>query len=338
MANPSSEFSAAGQRRKGPLRVLRILAVYSILFALLYFALRNAPFAEIWNALKNLKLWQICLILLINAFVIVCMTARWWIIVRAENPSMPFWPMVRYRLSVFGLSYFTPGPQVGGELLQVIYLQRNHGITFARATSAVIMDKLLEFLVNFVLIGVGAWAIVRVGLISGSGIRLTLSLIGLGILLALPLAYIILLYKGIHPLAKILKPLVKKKNKAARLVIVAEQMASIFCRKHTSAMFLAILASFAALAGIATEYYLMVSFLGMDINAVEVFAALTAMQIAFLMPLPGGLGALEASQVFALGAFGQPASAAISLTLLMRARDILNGGIGLLLAGRGIAK
>jgi len=56
------------------------------------------------------------------------------------------------------------------------------------------------------------------------------------------------------------------------------------------------------------------------------------------MPLPGGLGALEASQVFALGAFGQPASAAISLTLLMRARDTLNGGIGLLLAGRGIAK
>lgn len=335
MANPSSEISAAGQRRKGSLRVF---AVYSILLILLYLALRNAPFAEIWNTLTKLRLWQICSILFINAFVIVCMTARWWIIVRAENPSMPFLPMVRYRLSVFGLSYFTPGPQVGGEPLQVIYLQRNHGITFARATSAVIMDKLLEFLVNFVLIGVGAWAIVKVGLISGNGIRLTLSLIGLGALLILPLAYIILLHMGIHPLAKILKPLVKKTSKATRLIVVAEQMASIFCRKHVRSMFLAIMVSFAALAGIALEYYLMVSFLGMNINAIQVFAALTAMQIAFLMPLPGGLGALEASQVFALGAFGQPASAAISLTLLMRARDTLNGGIGLLLAGRGIAK
>ena len=103
-------------------------------------------------------------------------------------------------------------------------------------------------------------------------------------------------------------------------------------------MFLAIMVSFAAIAGIATEYFLMVSFLGMNINIVQIFAALTAMQMAFLIPLPGGLGALEASQVFALGAFGQPASAAIGLTLLMRARDILNGGIGLLLAGRGIAK
>ncbi len=328
------------ERARVRVKFFRAFAVYSILLILLYFALRNAPFTEIWNTLTKLKLWQISSILLINAFVILCMTARWWIIVRAENPSMPFLPMVRYRLSVFGLSYFTPGPQVGGEPLQIIYLQRNHGISFARATSAVIMDKLLEFLANFTLIGVGAWAIVRVGLISGSGIRLTLSLIGLGALLILPLAYIIVLYKGIHPIAKILhnQPFIKKQNKAARLIIIAEQMASIFCRKHVRTMFLAIAISFAAIAGIALEYFLMVSFLGMRINAIQIFAALTAMQIAFLMPLPGGLGALEASQVFALGAFGQPASAAISLTLLMRARDILNGGIGLLLAGRGIAK
>lgn len=338
----SDAVSPLSQRERARVRAkfLRVFAIYSILLILLYFALRNAPFAEIWNALKNLKLWQIGLILLLNAFVIVCMTARWWIIVRAENPSMPFLPMIRYRLSVFGLSYFTPGPQVGGEPLQIIYLQRNHGISFARATSAVIMDKLLEFIVNFVLIGVGAWAIVRVGLISGNGIRLTLSLIVVGILLALPLAYNILLYKGIRPIAKILhsKLFIQKKSRATRLMVVAEQMASIFCRRHSRAMFLAIFFSFATIAGIATEYYLMVSFLGMNINAVQIFAALTAMQIAFLMPLPGGLGALEASQVFALGAFGQPASAAISLTLLMRARDILNGGIGLLLAGRGIAK
>ena len=337
MANLSSSNSSLPIQKKS---WQVTIAIYAVLSALLYFALRNAPFAEIWNALANLKLWQIVLILLINAFVIVCMTARWWIIVRAENPSVPFLPLIGYRLSVFAVSYFTFGPQVGGEPLQALYLQRRHGLTFARATSAVIMDKLIEFLVNFVLIGIGAWAIVRVGLFSENGSRLTLSLIGLGALLILPLVYTILLYNGILPIAKILNHLsfIQKKSKATRLIVVAEQMASIFCRKHMRAMFTAIFVSFAAIAGIALEYYLMVSFLGMNISVVQIFAALTAMQIAFLMPLPGGLGALEASQVFALGAFGQPASAAISLTLLMRARDILNGGIGLLLAGRGIAK
>ena len=318
------------------LRLLWLL----VLVILLYLALRNAPLADIGDALKSLQPSQIAIIFLINAVVISLMTARWWIIVRAENSSVPFLPLVGYRLSVFGLSYFTPGPQVGGEPLQVIYLQRNHGLSFARATSAVIMDKLLEFLVNFILIGIGAWAIVRVGLVSESGNRLTLSLIGLVVLPVWPIVHIILLYNGILPISRILlrQPFLPKDPTSIRLVIVAERMASAFCRKHLRAMFLAIGVSLLSILGIVTEYYLMVTFLGMSINAIQIFAALTAMQVAFLMPLPGGLGALEASQVFALGAFGQPASAAISLTLLMRARDILNGGIGLLLAGRRIEK
>jgi glycosyltransferase 2 family protein len=153
----SSEGGSGWKFRRSVLRFGWLL----VLGVLLYFALRNAPLIEIWNTLKTLKASQVALILVINAFVIGLMTARWWIIVRAENPSVPFLPLVGYRLSVFGLSYFTPGPQVGGEPLQVIYLQKNHGLSFARATSAVIMDKLLEFLVNFILIGVGAWAIVR---------------------------------------------------------------------------------------------------------------------------------------------------------------------------------
>ena len=313
---------------------------FPVLAALLYFALRNAPLLEIWQTLKQLTFQQIAIILFLNALVITLMTARWWIIVRAENPSVPFIPLIGYRLSVFGLSYFTPGPQVGGEPLQVIYLQKNHGLSFARATSAVIMDKLLEFLANFILIGVGAWAIVRVGLISGTGIRLNLSLIALAILLTWPVVHIILLYNRIMPISRILlrQPFIRKDHSGIRLIIVSERMVSVFCRKHVRAMMIAVVVSLLSLLGIALEYYLMVSFLGMSINIVQIFAALTAMQVAFLMPLPGGLGALEASQVFALGAFGQPASAAISLTLLMRGRDILNGGIGLLLAGRRTGK
>lgn len=311
-----------------------------LLTSLLYFALRNAPLPEIWNVLKQLRLWQIGVLFVLNTAVITLMTARWWVIVHAENPSVPFLPLIGYRLAVFGLSYFTPGPQVGGEPLQVLYLQRRYGLTLARATSAVIMDKLLEFLVNFLLLGIGAWAVIRVGLISNSGASLNLSLIGLATVLAWPLVHIILLYHGRLPVSSILRsqPFIPQKNKGIRLVKVAERLASAFCRRQLRAMSVSILFSALALAGIAMEYYLMVSFLGMRLNAVEVFAALTAMQVSFLFPLPAGLGALEASQVLALGAFGQPVSAAISLTLLIRGRDILTGGLGLLLASRGVDK
>ena len=197
------------------------------------------------------------------------------------------------------------------------------------------MDKLLEFLVNFMLLAIGMWAIFKVGLIPDNGGNSVLSLIGLAILLMWPLVHIILLYKGRYPISAVIKkqPFISGKHKIIRLIIVSERMAASFCRRHLSAMLWAIGVTILSVIGIVAEYALMLKFLGMQLSTIQVFAALTALQLAFLMPLPGGLGALEASQVFALGAFGQPASAAISLTLLQRARDILNGGLGLLLAG-----
>ena len=155
--------------RKKYIRALRTFAIYGMLGLLLWWALRTVPLNEIWDALKQLRFWQIGVLLLLNVLVLIAMTARWWAILRVEYPNIPFLKLVRYRLVVFGLSYFTPGPQVGGEPLQVIYLQRNHSVTFARATAAVIMDKLLEFLANFILLGIGLTAAVRVGLVSRGG-------------------------------------------------------------------------------------------------------------------------------------------------------------------------
>jgi uncharacterized protein (TIRG00374 family) len=306
---------------------------------LLWWALRKAPLKDIWHALTVLRWWQIIFLLGINVMVIALITARWWLIARTVKPGVPFLPLVWYRLAVFGLSYFTPGPQVGGEPLQVIYLHRNHGFTYARATSTVIMDKLVEFLTNFVLLAVGIWAVFQVGLLSIYERPSEYWLIALAILLIWPFLHIILLYRKILPITIILKaiPFLSKKSKAIRMIYVSERLAAVFCRLHTRALLVSIGISIVALIGIIAEYFLMARFLGIKLSTIELFAALTFLQLAFLVPLPGGLGALEASQVFALGMFGQPAAVAISLTMLQRVRDVLNGGLGLLIAAKDVA-
>ncbi|GAB4503317.1 MAG: hypothetical protein Fur0043_03090 [Anaerolineales bacterium] len=320
-------------------RILLSTLLYTALIGLLWWALRSVPLTDIWVVLKQLRFWQIGILLALNVLVILAMTARWWLIVRAEKPNAPFWLLVGYRLSAFGLSYFTPGPQVGGEPWQVIALQKNHAISYARATAAVIMDKLIEFLVNFLLLAVGAWAILRVELIPYNGSNPLVSLIVPGVVLIWPLVHIVLMYHHILPLSLVLRalPFPLKRSRPMRLLFASERLAANFCQRHLGALLGAAGVSLLAVLGIVVEYALMVSFLGMRLTAWQTLAALTALQLAFLMPLPGGLGAMEASQVFALGFFGQPASAAIGLTLLQRARDLLNGGLGLLLAGRGFA-
>ena len=86
------------------------------------------------------------------------------------------------------------------------------------------------------------------------------------------------------------------------------------------------------------EFALIVKFLNIELSLWQIIAAWTAGWLALLVPVPGGLGALEASEVFALGIFGVPAALAIGVTLVMRGRDLLIGGLGLLLASRALEK
>jgi uncharacterized protein (TIRG00374 family) len=319
-ASPLSLWERA--RVRGNIRLLRSIVIYTILGLLL----------------RQLKLWQLGTLLGLNVLVLAAMTARWWVILQTDNPSIPFLQLVRYRLAVFGLSYFTPGPQVGGEPLQVIYLQRDHGVTFARATAAVIMDKLLEFLANFILLAIGLTAAVRVGLITRSSTQALGSLVPLAAILLWPLIHLVLLYRGKYPLSALVRAAFSstKKQKWMRLVVVSERMAGGFTRRHPRALLAALGFSLLAWAGMATEYFMMAGFLQAQLTGEQTLAALTAALFAFLMPLPGGLGALEASQVYVMTAFGHTAAIGIGISLLMRARDILNGGLGLLLASRGI--
>jgi uncharacterized protein (TIRG00374 family) len=311
---------------------LRGLLVYSLLAALLYFALRNAPLAEIWEALRKLQIWQELALLFINAIIYVFITLRWWLIVRAEYKNIAYLPLLATRIAVFGVSYFTLGPQVGGEPLQVLYLQRNYGMSYTHAASTVIMDKLLEFLANFALFMVGMTAIFEAGILSANRDNLSAGLVALAVLLAAPPIHIVMLYRGVYPISAILKKI--SNNKMARFISAAERMAGRFCQRHLSSLIAATLVSILAATGMVMEFFLITSFLEIDLSFWQTIAAWTAGWLAFLAPLPGGLGALEASQVFALGAFGISAASAISVTLLIRARDLLIGGLGLLLAGR----
>lgn len=326
----------AGPKRITPVRLFWL----ALLAALLYWALRNAPLGEIWESLQLLQAWQLLALLALNAVIFVLITARWWLIVRADARRVPFLPLVAYRLAAFGMSYFTPGPQVGGEPLQILYLKNAYGLTAARATAAVVMDKLLEFLANFLFLALGLFAVAQSGMLGGFAPPAWVAA-PLALLLLWPLLHISLLYQRRHPLSALIRPIYKtlanRRQFPAietflRLVIVSEHLAALFTRRRFGAMLAATGVSLLSWALMVLEYQWMLTFLAADLSLSQTLAALTVVRLSFLAPLPAGLGALEASQVFAATAFGLPAALGISLSLLMRGRDILIGGLGLLIA------
>jgi hypothetical protein len=197
------------------------------------------------------------------------------------------------------------------------------------------MDKLLEFLIDFILLPLGLSAIFKVGVLAENGSSFSWELAGLFLLVLWPPIHILLLYHHQYPITALLRtfPFISRKAKIPRFLHAAEWLAGDFCRRHLPNLMGALGVSLLAGAGMVGEYALMASFLGITLPFWRIVAGWAAAWLSFLMPLPGGLGALEASQVFVLGRFGVHNATAISMILLMRGRDLLIGGIGLLIAG-----
>ncbi|MGH2606172.1 MAG: lysylphosphatidylglycerol synthase domain-containing protein, partial [Anaerolineales bacterium] len=118
---------------------------------------------------------------------------------------------------------------------------------------------------------------------------------------------------------------------AARVAGEAEAAVVDFCRRSPIGLGYGLLFSALSWAVLLGEYGLMLTFLGIPPDWTGTVAALTAGRLAMLVPLPGALGALEASQVLAVSALGYRPAQGAGLALLIRARDVLFGVTGLAL-------
>ncbi len=334
----SEAFSVTPVLKAPPRRSVRRRLVRGgllvLLAALLYFALSKAPISEIVQALAALQWWQMALVLGLNGVIYALISCRWWLVVHAENRRIRYLPMIPVRVSVFGVSYFTLGPQVGGEPLQVFYLQKTYGLSYTRAAASVVMDKLFELLGNFVLLSFGFAAVLHSGLLSAASLGSRIVLGALGLLVSWPLVHIVLLYRRIYPLSAALHLLGprNRQRKAVRFARAAEHLAGQFCQRHPRTMIAGLFVSLLAAVVTVSEYALITSFVHIHLPFWKLITAWTTGWLSFLMPLPGGLGALEASQVSVLGLFGISAAAALSVVLVMRGRDLVIGSLGLVLA------
>jgi glycosyltransferase 2 family protein len=325
MASDSPDGRAnRGGRLTGRLAGLLVLAGL-----LLWWTLRQVPLAGAARLLKDLPLPGVLAWLAFNALILAAFAGRWALILRAAGHRPPYAALAIYRVAAFGVSYFTPGPHFGGEPLQVYLTRRDHGVPGSTAAAAVALDKLFELLANFSFLAFG------LGVAAAYGLSLETPGRGLlgaaGGLFVLPLAYLLVLRGGRSPLGGLLSRLAPLRKWAPAL-LGAEAQAAAFMRgpKLTGVL----LASVLLWAAMIAEFALALSLFGLRLTWWQVVGLLTAARLALLAPTPGALGALEASQVLAVGALGLDPAYGLGLSLLVRGRDAAAGLFGLALAGR----
>jgi len=306
------------------------LTVIALLLAilLLWLALRGVPLQDVAKVLAGLQAWQVATILLLNSGIVLLFALRWWLIIRAQGYGVPYLAAARYYLAGFAISYLTPGQHFGGEPVQVWFLRERHKVAGSQALASVALDRGITFLSNFAVLAAGIALILGSGLLDILSLRQALTASVTFVLF--PVLYFVLLSFGALPFA-----LIFAKVKIGFVVGLrrAEEQLSDLVRKKPILFVQGLFLSALIWAVLFLEFWLMIYFLGLTVNAMQLVTLVVAGRLALWVPTPGALGALEASQVLAMQALGFDPAYGLGLGLLIRARDILFALAGLLLGG-----
>jgi uncharacterized protein (TIRG00374 family) len=317
---------------KSNLRRLLILVLWVLALALLWFVLRDTPLAGIVETIQKLRVWQILVLVLLNALIILLISTRWHLILKTLKQPVPFISLTGYRLAGFALSYFTPGTQFGGEPLQVLLLQQRHKVSSPVAVSSVYLDKLLEVLSNFTFLVIGLFVLFQHGLISK--LPNTWLAVLIPVVLLFPAAHLIALWRGRRPLGALIRkmcqifPRVRLFCRIHDSVYQAEEEIMIFSRQKPLVLIHSLAISTLVWAMMILEFGLVYRFLGARFSLMEVIIAMVLARFSFLVPVPAGLGALEGSQVLAMELLGVNPATGVAACLWIRLRDITLGLIG----------
>lgn len=311
----------------------RLLIWLLLPFAIWWFG-RDVAFTEWQRLIRSIDPALLVLLVIINLVALFSISARWWLVLRAMGWRLPYLAVLRYRMAAFSVSYFTPGSQFGGEPLQVYLLETQHSITRSSALASVTVEKLFELLANFTFLAVGLTLMLQSRLFAGAAP--ILAVIWTGVLLVLPLGYLVLLGLDRRPFEWLLSRLPDRLQTARLLqqtrLLAAETeiLAARWVRQSPRRVIGVMLVSLWFWLLTVAEYWLALHVLGATLSLPQTILALTAARIAFLMPVPGGLGALEAGQVLAMQVLGFNPALGIAVSLWIRVRDLSLGALGMI--------
>jgi uncharacterized protein (TIRG00374 family) len=287
------------------------------------------------RALSPLLRWHaghLAVLFIVNAAIIWAMSLRWQLILRRSGYHIGIQVLAAYRVGANAISYLTPGPQFGGEPFQVGVLIQRHNTVAQDAAASVAVDRLIELCINCIILLVGLLFLLQARLLAATASIDTIA--GIMLLILLTGSILLALAIGKTPLSYWLDAICKRFGKRSGLagastwLQTAERRTGEMLRQPPRVLMLYIGASLVQWTVMIGEFWLIYFVCGLPLSPVHLIGVVLAARLAFLLPLPGALGALESSQVLMLSTFALDPSIGLSVCLVMRARDLLLVGVG----------
>lgn len=317
------------------------LLLWLVALGLGAWTLAQLPLAEISTSIRSLSAAQWIFWLGLNGVIILVLGLRWQLLTIALAAPIRFLKLLAIRQAGQAVSFITPGPQFGGEPLQVYWLYK-YGMPLRKALLALGLDRFFELWVNFSVLLL-AVLLLLAGIGDNNAINNSENSIGdwqtmmvpLLIFLGLMVSLAWVLIKQPQWINDRLERIAARWQHNHRLNNINQHWQSLgddlryALRTQKLRFLLAILLSLLGWAGLLAELYLILHYVGIEADLRSFLIILVAMRMALLLPMPGGVGTIEASVLWSFHTLNLPASAALGLIALMRVRDAIVLLIGL---------
>ncbi|MDD9894253.1 MAG: lysylphosphatidylglycerol synthase transmembrane domain-containing protein [Gammaproteobacteria bacterium] len=307
----------------------KLLPLFSwiVALALAIWILSFLPLDAVLQSLTAISFSDWFLWIGLNIAVILLLTSRWQILTNAMQFTVGFFQLLRVRQAGQLISFVTPGPQFGGEPLQIYWLWRKFAAPVHMAFLAVGLDRFFELWVNFTILLLAAltllysssaplfnWQYVALVLLA----VISMMLIGGWFLIARPENF----YQRV---SRIIQPWLhheRLQQLDAHLSEFHNELKNIFSNGRQK-LRAALLMSILAWAVMLAEFWVLLSIIDIPLSVTTYILLFTLMRLAFLLPLPGGIGTVEAALFSGFQILSLPLPAATSLIALIRLRDII---------------
>jgi uncharacterized protein (TIRG00374 family) len=324
------------------LREKTLMAQFKLLTPLLWllalvlaaWTFAQLPLAAITHSVTALSSTQFGCWFGLNLAIIVVCNYRWLLLNRLFGLYPGFGNLLLMRLAGQAVSFITPGPHFGGEPLQIYWLHRLGNMPLGKSVLALGIDRFFELWINFSILLLG---LVTVLLYSAQGLPQGWTMAaGLFVLVSLLALLPWLVLRQPRWLCNSLQKLAQRWLAHPRLAALESGLQTMgdnlraTIRTGKPALIKALLLSLCSWALLLLELNLVLRFAGVHTDLPGFFLILVSMRLAMLLPLPGGIGTIEAALLWSFQSLGLTAGAAMSAIALMRLRDAVVLGCGLL--------
>lgn len=308
---------------------------YSVLRGFLWFAslvllgwiFNNLPLNAIVAALHGLSAWQWLAWIGVNIAILVVYVQRWRCLTLVAGLDIDFKALFIVRQAGQSISFITPGPQFGGEPFQVYWLWKKFSSSGPQALLSVLLDRFYELWINFALLLLGIVVLMltpALGLTDWTVLAMILTLVVVGLSWS---GWFLLSYQG--KLSEWIKRLGQRWQHNQLLQRIdahwdelAERLRTLI-RTRKPDLSLALCLALLGWAGMIFEIWMLLHFFAIKPGFTTLVFILVGMRLAFLLPLPGGVGSLEAGIFWCFAVLDLPLGGAGAMIAMIRLRDAI---------------